>query len=202
MRLFYSPGACSLASHIILRETGADFSLEKVDIAKHKYNVNQDFYALTVKGQVPLLEVDQDTYISEGPIVMQYIADHMKATTLLPEVGSLSRIRVLEWCNYLTSEIHKSFTPIFHSYLDKESTDKLKNILKKKLSFVDSQLSGQMYISGNKFTIADAYLFVLLSWTKPIALDISDLNNLKSFQERVAVRPAVREAMKAEGLIS
>ena len=202
MRLFYSPGACSLASHIILRETGADFSLEKVDIAKHKYNVNQDFYALTVKGQVPLLEVDQDTYISEGPIVMQYIADHMKATTLLPEVGSLSRIRVLEWCNYLTSEIHKSFTPIFHSYLDKESTDKLKNILKEKLSFVDSQLSGQMYISGNKFTIADAYLFVLLSWTKPIALDMSDLNNLKSSQERVAVRPAVREAMKAEGLIS
>lgn len=202
MQLYYSPGACSLASHIVLRETGADFSLKKVNTATHRLEDGSDFYALTPKGQVPLLEVGDGARISEGPIVMQYIADVMDAPALLPRVGSLARIRVLEWCNHLTSEIHKSFTPIFHGYVDAAATDTLKQLLKKKLAFLDSQLEGKSFLTGDSFTIADAYLFVLLNWTKPIKLDISDLSHLQAFHARVAARPAVQAAMKAEGLLS
>ncbi|MEJ6003102.1 glutathione transferase GstA [Paucibacter soli] len=201
MRLFYSPGACSLASHIVLRETKADFSLVRVNTATHRLEDGSDFYALTPKGQVPLLETDAGDRISEGPIVMQHIADQMQASELLPPVGTLARIRVLEWCNHLTSEIHKSFTPIFHGHVDAASTQTLKQLLKTKLAFLDAQLASQPYLGGSQFSIADAYLFVLLSWTSPIKLDISDLAQLRAFQARVAARPAVREAMRVEGLL-
>lgn len=200
MRLYYSPGACSLASHIVLRETQATFSLTRVNTTTHRLEDGSDFYALTPKGQVPLLETDDGLLVSEGPVVMQYIADHMDATDLLPEVGSAARIRVLEWCNHLTSEIHKSFTPIFHNYVDAAATQILKDILKKKLAFLDGQLAQRTYLAGETFTIADAYLFVLLNWAPFVKLDISDLTNLQAFQQRVAGRPAVQEALVAEGL--
>ncbi len=201
MRLYYSPGACSLAPHIVLRETKASFSLTKVDTKNHRLDDGTDYYTIAPKGQVPVLELRDGTRISEGPIVSQYIADQMEATSLLPATGTLARIRVLEWCNYLTSEIHKSFTPIFHAYLDQPSTDILKGILKKKLVWLNSQLEGKSFLTGDQFTIADAYLFVLINWTNPIKLDISELTHIKAFHARVAARPAVQEAMKAEGLI-
>jgi glutathione S-transferase len=201
MRLYYSPGACSLAPHIVLRETKASFSLTKVDTKSHRLEDGTDYYTIAPKGQVPVLELRDGTRISEGPIVSQYIADQMEATSLLPATGTLARIRVLEWCNYLTSEIHKSFTPIFHAYLDQASTEILKGILKKKLVWLNSQLEGKSFLTGDQFTIADAYLFVLINWTNPIKLDISDLAHVKALHARVAARPAVQEAMKAEGLI-
>jgi len=200
MRLFYSPGACSLASHIVLRETGATFSLVRVNTSTHTLDDGSDFYALTAKGQVPLLESDSGDLISEGPIVMQYIADRANATELLPPVGTIARLRVLEWCNHLTSEIHKSFTPIFHNVVDAQATQVLKDLLKKKLGFLDQQLSARPYLAGNAFTIADAYLFVLLNWAPFVKLDIADLKHLQSFQQRVGSRPAVQEALVAEGL--
>lgn len=200
MRLYYSPGACSLASHIILREAKASFSLTRANTSTHRLEDGSDFYALTAKGQVPLLETDDGLLISEGPVVMQYIADHMEAADLLPESGSIARIRVLEWCNHLTAEIHKSFTPIFHNVVDANATQVLKDILKKKLAFLDGQLSARAYLTGETFTIADAYLFVLLNWAPFVKLDLSDLANLQAFQQRVAGRPAVRAALAAEGL--
>lgn len=200
MRLYYSPGACSLASHIILRETQASFSLVRVNTGTHRLEDGSDFYALTAKGQVPLLETDDGLLISEGPVVMQYIADHMEAAELLPEAGSLGRIRVLEWCNHLTAEIHKSFTPIFHKVVDAGATEILKDLLKKKLAFLDGQLSQRPYLAGETFTIADAYLFVLLNWAPFVKLDLSDLRHLQAFQLRVAGRPAVQAALAAEGL--
>ena len=202
MRLYYSPGACSLAPHIVLRETKASFSLTKVDTKTHRLEDGTDYYTIASKGQVPVLELRDGTRISEGPIVSQYIADQMEATTLLRATGTLARIRVLEWCNYLTSEIHKSFTPIFHAYLDQPSTEILKGILKKKLVWLNAQLEGKSFLTGDQFTIADAYLFVLINWTNPIKLDISDLAHIKAFHARVGARPAVQEAMKAEGLIA
>lgn len=200
MRLYYSPGACSLASHIVLREARATFALTRVNTATHKLEDGTDFYAIAPKGQVPLLETDDGDRITEGPIVMQYIADRMGAANLLPPQGTSARLRVQEWCNHLTSEIHKSFTPIFHSYVDAGGTEKLKQILKDKLAFLDRQLATRTYLTGETFTIADAYLFVLLSWTTPIKMDISALTHLQAFQSRVAARPAVQEAMRAEDL--
>ncbi len=200
MRLYYSPGACSLASHIILRETQASFTLTRVNTTTHRLDDGADFYALTAKGQVPLLQTDDGLLISEGPVVLQFIADHMQATDLLPKAGSIERIRVLEWCNHLTSEIHKSFTPIFHNSVDAGATQVLKDLLKKKLAFLDGQLSERPYLAGETFTIADAYLFVLLNWAPYVKLDLSDLANLQAFQRRVAGRPAVQAALAAEGL--
>lgn len=200
MRLYYSPGACSLAPHIALRETNASFSLVRVDTATHRLDDGSDYYAIAPKGQVPVLELDDGTRISEGPVVSQYIADLAGAGHLLPPSG-LARIRVLEWCNHLTSEIHKSFTPIFHRQVDANSIQNLKGILKRKLAFLDGQLRDGPYLTGEPFTIADAYLFVLLGWTRPIELDIADLENLTAFQARVAARPAVQAAMQAEGLL-
>lgn len=202
MRLYFSPAACSLASHIVLRETHADFSLVRVNIATHQLEDGSDFHALAPKGQVPLLETETGDRITEGAIVMQYIADRMGASELLPPAGTLARIRVLEWCNHLTSEVHKSFTPIFHGYVDATATATLKELLKKKLAFLDRQLAGSDYLSGSHFTIADAYLFVLLGWTAPIHLDISDLHHLQAFRARVSARPAVQAALKAEGLLA
>ena len=201
MKLYYAPGACSLASHIVLREAGASFALERVDLATHQLPDGRDFYALTPKGQVPLLETGDGLRVSEGPVVMQVIADSLGAHGLLPAHGTRERLPVLEWCNHLTSEVHKSFTPIFHGTLDAASTEILKGLLKKKLAFIDGQLAGRSHLTGEAFTIADAYLFVLLSWTTPIRLDIADLKNLRAFQTRVAARPAVQAAMQAEGLL-
>ncbi len=200
MRLYYSPGACSLAPHIVLREAGANFSLVRVNLATHCLDDGADYTTIAPKGQVPVLELPDGTRISEGPVVSQFIADQLKATALLPEPGTLARIRVLEWANYLTSEIHKSFTPIFHRQVDAASIDRLKALLKKKLAFLDAHLHGRTYLTGESFTIADAYLFVLARWADPIALGIADLVHLAAFQARVSARAAVREAMRAEGL--
>ncbi|MGQ3052237.1 MAG: glutathione transferase GstA [Roseateles sp.] len=202
MKLYYAPGACSLASHIVLRETSAPFTLTRVNLARHRVEDDgRDFYALTAKGQVPLLELADGTRISEGPVVMQYIADTGGAHELLPPPGTLARLRVLEWCNHLTSEIHKSFTPLFHGHVDGTAAQTLRGLLKKKLAFLDEQLADKRHLTGDAFTVADAYLFVLLGWCPPVQLDISDLARLNDFQARVADRPAVQAAMKAEGLL-
>ena len=201
MRLYYSPGACSLAPHIVLRETKASFSLTKVATKTHRLEDGTDYYTIASKGQVPVLELRDGTRISEGPIVSQYIADQREATTRLPATGTLARIRVLEWCNYLTSEIHKSFTPIFHAYLDQPSTEILKGILKKKLVWLNSQLEGKAFLTGDQFTIADAYLFVVLNWSAMLKVELTPWPALVAFQQRVMARPAVQKSLHAEGLI-
>lgn len=197
MKLYFSPGACSQAPHIVLREINANFQLVAVDTGKHTFANGQDFYAVNAKGQVPVLELDSGERLTEGPIISQYLADRANATALLP-VSGMARYRVLEWANYITSELHKSYTPLFNPELDATAKSVLRKSLRKKYEWVDAQLAGKKHLTGEAFTIADAYLFVVTNWRRYVDLDLSDLSNLNAFLERVAARPAVEAALRAE----
>ena len=201
MKLYYSPGACSLAPHIVLREAGLPFTLERVDTAKHITADGADYYAINPKGQVPLLELDDGQRLSEGPVIAQFVAERAADTTLVPAAGSMARYRVIEWQNYITSELHKGFTPLFNSQLDAAAKATLAALLRKKYEWVNSRLSDSTFLTGDSFTAADAYLFAVSAWAKYVALDLSDLRHLQRFMADVSTRPAVREAMQAEGLL-
>lgn len=200
MKLYYSPAACSLAPHIVLREAGLAFNLEQVDTARHQTAGDADYYAINPKGMVPVLELADGTRLTEGPVIAQYIADQAGATTLMPEAGSMQRYRVMEWQNYVTSELHKSFTPLFHNDVDAAAKAALASVLRKKLEWLNDQLAHGHYLTGEAFTAADAYLFVVLGWAKFVSLNMNDLIHLQGYMQRVQARPAVREAMQAEGL--
>jgi glutathione S-transferase len=200
MKLYFSPGACSLAVHIVLRETGAPFELVKVDTGAHKTTDGADFYGVNPKGQVPVLELDGGERMTEGPILAQYICDRAGRLDLMPAAGSMARYRVLEWQNYITSELHKSFTPLFGSTFDAQAKATHSAQVRKKLGWVSTRLSGSQYLTGETFTAADAYLFTVSRWTQFVHIDISDLSPLNRYLDRVASRPAVQAAMKAEGL--
>lgn len=202
MKLFYSPGACSLAPHIVLREVGLPFSLERVDTRKHVTASGSDYHAINPKGQVPVLELDDGTRLTEGPAIAQFIADQAPGRRLLPAFGTLSRYRVIEWQNYITSELHKSFTPLFNPDFDATAKGLHARLLRKKYTWVDAQLARSSHLTDDHFTIADAYLFTVTGWAKHVHLDLSDLANLQRFLGSVAARPAVREALKAEGLLA
>jgi glutathione S-transferase len=197
MKLYFSSGACSLAPHIVLREINAMFELVAVDTAKHVLNNGSDFFAINPKGQVPVLELDSGERLTEGPIISQYLADHAKATNLLPASG-IARYGVLEWSNYVTSELHKTYTPLFNPDLDAPAKAVLRKVLRKKYEWVDKQLAGKSYLTGENFTIADAYLYVVTNWRRFVDLDLSDLANLNTHLERVAARPSVEAALRAE----
>lgn len=201
MKLYFSPAACSLAPHIVLREAGTPFTALKVDTAQHLTADGADYHLINPKGQVPLLELDDGARLTEGPVIAQYIADQAGATSLMPAAGTLARYRVMEWQNYITSELHKSFTPLFRPELDTTAKQTLAGLLRKKLEWVNTKLEGQSFLTGDTFTVADAYLFVVANWSKFVQLDISDLAHLQAFMARVAQRPAVRAAMQAEGLL-
>ena len=202
MKLYYAPGACSLAPHIVAREAVLQLTLVKVDTDTHRTAQGEDFHAINSKGAVPVLELDNGERLTEGPIIVQYLADFARHRDLMPEADSLARYRVMEWQNYVTSELHKSFTPLFSSALDASAKATLKTLLRKKFEWLDTQLAGKDYLTGGRFTGADAYLFVVTSWAKHVALDIADLANVQRYSRRVAMRPAVQEAMRVEGLIA
>lgn len=203
MKLFFSPGACSLASHIVLREAGVDFSLEKVDTSTHTTAQGTDYYTINAKGCVPVLELANGERLTEGPVISQYVADTGKNTDLMPAAGSLARYRVMEWQNYITSELHKSFSPLFGSpSVDDAAKPHFAAALQKKFKWVSSQLGGKKYLTGDNFTAADAYMFVVASWAKYVNLDLSEHTNLQEYLKRVADRPAVKQAMQAEGLLA
>ncbi|MBB4846076.1 glutathione S-transferase [Paucibacter oligotrophus] len=199
-KLYYAPGACSLAPHILLRESGSSFTLEKVDTAKHLTADGRDFYAINSKGQVPVIELADGTRLSEGPVIAQYIADHADARALMPAAGSPARYRVMEWQNYIASEIHKSFTPLFHGDVDAVAKRALAVVLRKKLVWLDGQLAGKSFLTGETFTAADAYLFTVLRWAPYVQIDLTDLEHIGAFMARVSKRPAVQASMQAEGL--
>lgn len=199
MKLYFSPGACSLAPHILLRETGARFELAKVDLADHVTG-GDDYYAINPRGQVPLLELADGERLSEGAIIAQYISENAVGSRLLPATG-MARYRVLEWQNYVASELHKSYTPLFNPELAADAKQTLKAGLRRKYEWLDSRI-GNVYLTGDDFTVADAYLFVVSQWAKYVDLDLSDLSNLQTYLGRVGSRPAVREAMQAEGLLA
>ena len=200
MKLFFSPGACSLAPHIVLRETKSAFTLEKVNTGTHLLADGSDYYSINPKGQVPVLELDGGGRLTEGPIIVQYVADKAGRTDLMPAAGTMERYRVMEWQNYVTSELHKGYTPLFNKALDAEAKKLLSGVLLKKYAWLDAQLAGKSYLTGDTFTGADAYLFTVTNWSAYVGLDVSGFANLQAFMQRVAARPAVQEAMAAEGL--
>lgn len=202
MKLYYAPGACSLAPHILLRETGLPHTLERVDTKTHLTQHGVDYYTINPKGSVPLLELDDGQRLSEGPVIAQYIADLAERRDLMPAPGSMARYRVMEWQNYITSELHKSFSPLFHPEFDAAARGLFAAALQKKFAWVSRQLQGRQYLTGDDFTAADAYLFTVAGWGRYVGLDLSDCEHLQAFLKRVASRPAVRDAMQAEGLIS
>ncbi|HXW49810.1 MAG TPA: glutathione transferase GstA [Xanthobacteraceae bacterium] len=201
MKLYFAPGACSLSPHIVSREAGIDLDLEQVDNREKKTKTGQDFWRINPKGQVPVLEIDDGQRLTEGPVIVQYLADQKPASGLVPPAGSLDRYRVQEWLNFVASELHKTYGPIFRPTTPEEYKKISKDNLGKRLDWLDGQLAGKQYLMGDRFTVADAYLFAVLRWTPRIQLDLAKWPNVKAFVDRVAARPKVQEAMKAEGLL-
>jgi glutathione S-transferase len=201
MKLYFAPGACSLSPHIVLREAGFNFDLEQVNNQKKKTKSGKDYWGINAKGQVPVLELDNGERITEGPVIVQYLADQKAGSGLAPANGTIERVRVQEWLNFISSEIHKSFGPIFRPTTPDAYKDISRENLGKRFDWIDKQLAGRQFLIGDKFTVADAYLFTVLRWTARVNIDLGKWPNLKAYFDRIAVRPKVQEAMKAEGLI-
>jgi glutathione S-transferase len=201
MKLYYSPGACSLASHIALCEAGTKFELVKAALATHTLADGTDYYTITAKGQVPLLELDDGARLSEGPAILQYIADHAPGTGLAPAAGTMERYRLMEWLNFITSELHKGYSPLFNSKMPQEAKEIFAARLKDKYKLVDARLEGQDYLMGKQFSVADAYLFTVTNWAATVGIDLSEFRNLEAFNARMKARPGVQEALKGEGLM-
>ncbi|MCV2419129.1 glutathione transferase GstA [Paucibacter sp. DJ2R-2] len=201
MKLYYSPGACSLSPHIALREAGLSFDLMLASTKTKKLQDGSDFYAINSKGSVPVLELDNGERLTEGPAIVQYIADLAPASNLAPAAGSMARYRLQEWLNYITSELHKGFSPLFNPATPEDYKPLARAALMARFTWVNAQLEGKQYLMGDQFTVADAYLFVVSNWGQYVGVDVSGFEYLVAFRARVAARPAVQEAMKAEGLL-
>ena len=199
MKLYYSPGACSLSPHIALLEAGLPFQLVKVDTAAKTFE-GGDFWKVNGKGYVPALELPNGQVLTEGPAIVQYIADQNPDSRLAPKAGTLERYRVQEWLNFITSEIHKNFSPLFNKTAAPEWKAGATGNLTKRFDWLTTQLEGKTFLTGDQFTVADGYLFTVLNWTKFVGIDLAKWPALAAFQTRVAARPKVQEALKAEGL--
>ena len=203
MKLYYSPGACSLSPHIVLRETGAKFDLVKVNLADHKTEAGEDFYAINPKGAVPALQLDNGDVLTEGAMIVQYVADHAKDhdVDVMPKAGTMERYRQAEWLNWVAAEFHKPMGSLFGKDMASAAGDLIKINIDKKAAYLDKHLAKHEYLMGKHFTAADAYAFTILSWAPHVGADITKYKNVAAFQARVGARPAVQAALKAEGLI-
>jgi glutathione S-transferase len=201
MKLYYSPGACSLSPHIVLRESGLAFEPVLASTKTHKLQDGTDYYGINPKGYVPLLELDSGERLSEGPVIVQYIADQVPAKKLAPAAGTMARYRLQEWLNFITSELHKGFSLLFNPAVPEDAKPVFRKKLVERFTWVDSQLAGKSYLMGDEFSVADAYLFTVASWAPHVGVDITGLANLSAFSARMFARPAVQAAMKAEGLL-
>ena len=201
MKLYYSPGACSLSPHIVLHEAGLEFTPVLASTKSHKLQDGTDYYTINPKGYVPLLELDDGQRLSEGPAIVQYIADQVPSKKLAPANGTMERYRLQEWLNFITTELHKGIGGLFNPAMPEDYKPAVREKALGRLKWVDSQLEGKQYLMGSEFCVADAYLFTVSNWTKPTGIDISGLKNLGAFMARMAERPAVKAAMTAEGLL-
>src|SRR4051812_41966581 len=186
MKLYYSAGACSLAPHILLNETKLPHAAENVNLADHTTAAGVDYYSVNSKGSVPVLMLDDGTYLTEGPIIAQFIADKAARTDLMPAAGTLPRYKVMEWQNYVTSELHKFFSPLFRPDFDPNGKEQLRAALRKKYEWLSKQLTGKDYLTGTTFTAADAYLFTVTRWAPKVGVDLTDLTPIQDFMKRVA----------------
>jgi glutathione S-transferase len=195
MKLYFSPGACSFAPHIALREAGLPYEPVKVDLAKHTLADGTDYYKINPKGYVPMLELDDGTRLTEVAMLLQYIADR-KPGTLAPAYGSMERYRLMEWLNFVATEIHKQFNPLWHADSPDVTKEKQRATLAKRFAILEATLAKQPYLMGQNFTVADAYLHAILNWSGHLKVDLPPA--LQEFQQRVAARPAVQAAKQAE----
>ena len=207
MKLYYSPGSCALAPHIVMAELNMVYELEAVNL-KDKTCATGDFYKINMKGSVPALKMDNGDILTEGAIISQYLADQKNEGTVLAKFGTADRFRTLEWMNFIATDIHKNFSPLFsadYTYKTTEVQNEVKAAFTKaltdKFNFLAEKLGQNDYLTGNQFTIADAYLFTCLTWTKYVGMGLNNWANLNTFVKRVSERPAVMRAMKEEGLI-
>jgi glutathione S-transferase len=200
MKLYYSPGACSHAPHILLREAGLDFTLEKVDLAAKKTETGADFKKISPHGYVPALQLKDGTVLTEGPAIDQYIADLVPAKKLAPAAGTPERYQLQSWLNFISTEIHKQFSPLFNKAVPDEYKAMVKEKMFTRFDVINDHLTNSKFILGETFSAPDAYLYTVLNWAKYFAIDFAKWPAIKSFMERVATRPSAQEAAKAEGL--
>ncbi|MEN3285833.1 MAG: glutathione S-transferase [Bradyrhizobium sp.] len=205
MKLYYSPGACSLSPHIALLEAGLPYELVKVDVRAKKLENGDDYWQVNPKGQVPALGLDSGELVTEGPVIVQMIADQAAtkglANNLAPPRDSAERYKLLEWLNFITSELHKNFSPLFNPTFSDEVKGFFKDRLIGKFKYIDAQLAGHDYLLGQSFSVADGYLFTMLCWADRMQFDLTGLPNLSAYKARVAARPKVKEALTKEGLL-
>lgn len=198
MKLYYSPGACSMSPHIALLEAGLPYDLVKVDLKAKKLENGDDYLAINPKGQVPALGLDSGELLTEGPVIVQYIADQAAGKKLAPASGSDARRKLQEWLTFINGELHKNFSPLFQPAFDDEVKGFFRTRLTGKFKYIDSALSGSDYLTGSDFTVADGYLFVMLKWADRMSLDLSGFKNLMAYKERIAARPKVQEMLAKE----
>jgi glutathione S-transferase len=202
MKLYFSPGACSLSPHIALREAGLSFETDQVHLGSKQTKSGVDFRSINPKGYVPALLLDNGELLTEGPAIVQYIADKSPESRLAPAAGTIERYRLQEWLNYISTELHKNFSPLFNSKAPDEWKQIIRDNLAARFDFVSKHFAdGRSYLMGENFTVADGYLFTVLRWTQVVNIDLGKWPLLKAFVERVAARPAVIAAMKAEGIL-
>ena len=201
MKLYYSPGACSLSPHIVLHESGLPFEAIPAPTKTHQLPDGTDYYTINPLGYVPLLELDDGTRLREGPAIVQYVADLVPARQLAPANGTLARYRLQEWLTFTGMELHRNFGPLFNPAFPAEAKAISKDKLLSRLHWVDGQLADKTWVMGDTFSAADAYLFTVTGWAKPMQIDLAPYPNLTAWRERVGARPAVQAAMRAEGLL-
>lgn len=202
MKLYYSPGACSLSPHIVLREGGFDFQLERVDLQSGKTETGRDYKTINPLGYVPALELDDGEVLTEGPAIVQYLADRVPEKRLAPPAGGLARYRLMEWLNFISTELHKGFGALFNPAFPDEAKAIVRAQLERRIGEAERRLGGRSFAMGEDFTVADAYLFTVLGWSRYVNVDLSPWPGLGAYLGRVAARPAVQAALAAEGLIS
>lgn len=202
MKLYFSPGACSLSPHIILHESGLPFTTEKVDLRSKLTASGADYTQINPKGYVPALETDEGVLLTEVPVIVQYLADKVPEKKLAPGMGSGERYQMMSWLNFIGTEIHKNYSPLFNPAASDESKENARQNLTKRYSYVESMLDGRGYLMGTQFSVADTYLFVVTNWAGHLKFDLSAFPRLAAYQRRVGERPAVQNALKAEGLIN
>ena len=201
MKLYYSPGTCSLSPHIVLREAGLAFEAVKAPTKTHQLDDGTDYYTINPLGYVPMLELDDGTRLREGPAITQYLADLAPTKNLAPANGTLPRYRLQEWLTFIGTELHQKFSPLFNPALGDDAKKVFRDRLASRFTWLNGELEGKQYLLGQNFSVADAYLFTVTRWATPLNIDLSPYPHLVAYTERVGARPAVQEALKAEGLL-
>ena len=201
MKLYYATGTCSLSPHIVLLEAGLPYTLERIDFATKKTSAGIDYFTINSKGTVPALQLDDGRLLTEGPAIVQYLADQKPDSGLAPRAGTFERYQLMEILNYITSEVHKAFSPLFNPKISADWRASAQANLEKKFDWLSGFLKDKTFLTGNVFTVADAYLFTVLSWTRPLKIDLGRWPVLNAYQQRIAPRPTVQRALKESGLL-